>query len=138
MPATTYTGNKFLDLILRGVEFIPPTNVFLALHTGNPGLNGANELSTSEWPAYVRVDCAQGAAIDTGFTAAASKATKNAKQLLFATMDGPVAVTVTHWSIWDAAVGGNCLWAGALEVSKKLDPTDEIITKVNEIELKVE
>ncbi len=138
MPATTYAGNKLIDLLVRGVAFQAPERVFLALHTANPGLTGANEITLAAWPGYTRLDFAQGAAIATGFAAAAAKATRNAKQLLFPTQNGANSVTITHWSIWDAATGGNCLWGGALTFNKTLNPTDEVVVHPNELTLEVD
>lgn len=138
MPATTYAGNKVIDLLVRGVAFPAPARVFLALHTANPGLNGANEIALAAWPGYKRLDFAMGADVATGFAAAAAKETKNAKQLLFATQDGAASVTITHWSIWDAATGGNCLWGGALTFNKTLNPTDEVVVHPNELTLQVD
>lgn len=137
MPATTYTGNKIIDLLVRGVAFTAPDRVYLSLHTGDPGLTGTNEVTLAAWPAYSRLDCAAGGAIATGFAAAAAKETKNAKQLLFPAQDGSNPITVSHWAIWDAATGGNCLWTGALEFSKTLDPTDEVVVHINELTLTV-
>lgn len=138
MPATTYAGNKLIDHLVRGVEFLPPQRLFLALHTANPGLNGASEITLAAWPGYKRMDFALGEAVASGFAAAAAKATKNTKQLLFPTQDGAASVTITHWSIWDAATGGNCLWTGALTFNKTLNPTDEVVVHPNELTLEVD
>lgn len=138
MPATTYTGNKIIDLLVRGVDFAPPARVYIALHTADGGLTGANEMTLAKWPGYKRLDIAQGAGVDTGFTAAANKKTTNTKQLLFAVMDGAASVTITHWSIWDAQNGGNCLWTGALTYQKTLNPTDEVVVHVSELALEVD
>lgn len=138
MPATTYTGNKLIDQLVRGVAFEPPARVFLALHTADPGVTGGSEMTAAKWPSYARLDAAQGAAVGTGFAAAATKKTKNAKQLLFPTMDGAASVTITHWSLWDALTGGNCLWTGTLTYQKTLNPTDEVVVHPNELQLEID
>ena len=138
MPASTYTGNKLLDLLLRGVAFTAPSRVFIALHTANPGLTGASDVGIAAWPAFARLDIAQGGAVATGFDAPAAKKTQNAKQLLFPMMDGAATVNVSHWSIWDALTGGNCLWAGALTYVKALNPTDEIVVHIGELDLEID
>lgn len=138
MPATTYTGNKLIDQLVRGVAFAPPARVYLALHTANPGVTGASEITLANWPGYARLDAAQGDAVATGFAAAAAKKTQNAKQLLFPTMDGAASVTITHWSIWDALTGGNCLWTGALTYAKTLNPTDEVVVHPTELQLEID
>lgn len=138
MPATTYSGNKILDLLTCGVEFAPPARVFISLHTADSGLNGANEVTTAAWPAYKRMDPAAGAAIATGFVAANNKKTENTNQMLYPTQNGAQLVTVTHWALWDAATGGNCLWTGKLKNQKILDPDDEIVIHIGEIDLEVD
>lgn len=137
MPASTYAGNKILDLLFRGVAFTAPSRVWISLHTADPGLAGANEVSTGAWPAYARQDPAQGGAVGGGFSAAASKATENALQVLYPANNGAGTVTVTHFAIWDAASAGNCLFAGALTAAKAIAVTDEIVIRVGELDLAV-
>lgn len=138
MPASTYTGNKVLDLLVRGVAFVPPTHAYVSLHTADPGLTGASEVTLAKWPGYKRMQAAQGGAVDTGFTAGAAKKCSNTKQLLFPTMDGAESVTLTHWSIWDALNGGNCIWSGALTYQKVLNPTDEVVIHPTELGLEIQ
>jgi len=127
MPLSTYAGNKILDLLFRGVAFTPPTEVWISLHTADPGLTGTNEVSTGAWPAYVRKEAADGGAVGTGFTAAASKAMSTANDLLWPVNDGAGSVTITHVAFWDAATGGNCLHSEALVASKTIAPTDRFV-----------
>lgn len=125
MTTSTYAGNAILDLFLRGVAVTPPSQVYISLHTGDPGASGANEVTTSAWPSYARQNAAQGGAISTGFSAAAAKATSNLKQLLYAANDGAAQVVVTHFGIWDAATGGNFIHGDLLDAPKTYFPSDE-------------
>lgn len=137
MPATTYSGNILLNLLLRGVAFAAPARVYVSLHTADPGQTGASEVTTGAWPAYARQDPAAAAAVGTGFTAANAKATENAKQILYAANTGASPVTVTHFAIWDAATGGNCLLTGSLTASKTIAPTDECVIHIGELDVTV-
>jgi len=119
VTATTFTGNKLLDLLLRGVAWTPPSRVWVSLHTADPGRTGANEVSTVAWPAYARQDPAAGAAIGTGFAGAANRETSNAKQILFPRHDGTNPITIGWITVWDAATGGNALLSGHF-----VDPDD--------------
>jgi len=127
MPLSTYAGNKILDLLFRGVAFTPPTAVWMSLHTADPGLTGANEVSTVDWPAYVRKEPANGGAIGTGFTAAASKAITTAIDLLWPVHDGAASITITHVAFWDASAAGNCLHSDPLVTPKTIAPTDRFV-----------
>ena len=133
MPASTYAGNKMLDLILRGVAFTPPTRVWVSLHTEDPGPTGLNEVAAVQWPSYARQDPAQGAAIATGFAAAASKSAKNAKQMLFGSMDGSGDLTIKYSAVWDALTGGNMLDYGLLTPQRTLSPGDECVIKPDKL-----
>lgn len=137
MPASTYSGNALLNLLLRGVAFAAPSRVYVSLHIADPGLTGSNEVSTGAWPAYARQDPAAAAAVSTGFSAASAKATANAKQMLYAANTGASPVTITHFAIWDAATGGNCLLTGPLTASKIIAPTDECVIHVGELDVAV-
>lgn len=127
MAASIYAANKLLDLICRGAPWVPPSRVYVSLHTDDPGSTGAFEVSTADWPAYVRLDAAKGGAVGDGFAAADAKATTNALELVWPANDGADPVTVTHYALWDAATDGNCLQCGALTASKMIGPTDEIV-----------
>lgn len=144
MAATTHSGNAILDMLLRGVAYVPPTRVWLSLHTDDPGNTGADEVSTAAWPAYQRQDPAQGDAIATGFAAATGKATANAKQMLFARHDGAAPVSCGWAAIWDAQTGGNCLLSGRLvdsngdPTTRTFNPDDEVVIYPGEATFEVE
>lgn len=137
MPASTFAANKLLDLLCRGVAWTAPTRVYISLHTADPGSTGASEVSTANWPAYVRKDAANGGSVGTGFAAAASKATSNALEILWPAHNGASSVTVTHYALWDASTSGNCLHSGALTASKTIAPTDEIVLHAGELDITV-
>jgi hypothetical protein len=133
MPASTYAGNKMLDLLLRGVAFAAPARVFVSLHIADPGVGGANEISLAAWPSYLRQDPAVGGAVDTGFGAAAAKTTNNLKQMNYGPMDGPGDITISHAAVWDAQVAGNMLIYGPLTTPRTFSPTDEAAIRIGKL-----
>jgi hypothetical protein len=135
MTISTYAGNKVLDLWLRGVAITVPTTIFLSLHTASPGNTGANEVTLGAWPAYVRKDLANGGAIATAFGAAAAKTTDNLIQMLFPAFNGAGTITITHVGIWDALTVGNFIFGDILTASKTLNPTDEVVFKVGDVDV---
>jgi hypothetical protein len=137
MTTSTYAGNAILNLFLRGVAVTPPTEVYISLHTGDPGANGANEVTTGAWPSYARQDAAQGGAIATGFSEATAKATTNLEQLLYAANDGASEVVVTHFGIWDAATGGNFIHGDPLDAPKTYFPSDEGVIHAGALDVEV-
>ena len=123
---SNYTENNIIETTLRGAAFPAPAGVHLALFTADPTDANitANEVTLATWPAYVRKDAADGAAIATGWTAAADGVSTNAKVITFPANNGAGNVTVTHIGLYDAAIGGNLLYHAPLVSSKTLLPGD--------------
>lgn len=114
MSISNYAENKILDHLFGTAAFTMPAQVYVALHTADPGETGATaEVSGGS---YARQ------AID--FDAAANGATSNSATVTFSGMPG---VTVTHVSIWDAATAGNCLFVGALTQSQALPAGSQFV-----------
>ena len=137
MPASTYAANALLNLFLRGVAFAAPARLYVSLHTADPGNGGASEVTTVAWPAYARLDAALGGAVASGFSAAAGKASENAKELLYAPHNGVAPITVTHFAIWTDPLAGEMVFQGALTAPKTLNPTDECIIHAGDLDITV-
>lgn len=84
MGLTVAVRNATLDSIFGGV--------YISLHTGNPGTNGANEVTGGSYARQLET-----------FAAAASGEIANASDIEFEDMP---AVTVSYWGIWSAASAG--------------------------------
>ena len=136
---SNYTENNIVETTLRGAAFPVPASVFVALFTADPTDANvtANEVQTSAWPAYVRRDAADGAAIATGWTASADGVSSNAKVITFAANNGAGAVTVTHIGLYDAATGGNLLYHAPLVSSKTLQVGDVLSFGIGSITVAV-
>lgn len=119
---SNYTETNIVQTTLRGEAFPVPAGVYIALFTADPTDANvtANEVQVAAWPAYVRRDAADGAAIATGWTAPADGVSSNAKAVTFPANNGAGSVTVTHVGLYDAATGGNLLYHAALTSSKTL------------------
>lgn len=129
MPLGTYGANKILDHVTGRASWTMPT-VYVSIHDGDPGLNGANE---HDYSGYVRKQPA------TGWNAAS---TGNP-----ATNDGDITfdeapaggITVTHVGIWDAGTSGNFIFGFSIPTRnfpggttpKILDEAIEIIAQDN-------
>jgi hypothetical protein len=110
MGISNYLENELLDHCLDNAAFTSPTNVYISLHTGDPGETGANECTGGS---YAR---------QTGSFAAASSGTSASDAAFtFTSMPG---CTVTHIGIWDASSGGNFLFGGSLTASKVVGSGD--------------
>ncbi|MCX2728561.1 hypothetical protein OO015_13810 (plasmid) [Thermomicrobium sp. 4228-Ro] len=110
--ATRYVREQFLDALFRGGSWPAlPGNLYLSLHTADPGDAGANEVGASD---YARLALPRTTADWTRSDDGLGMTwVENASDITF---PSPVADwgTVTHVALWDAATGGTCLWTGAL------------------------
>ena len=97
-----------LNWLLDDTAATRPTAWYLSLHTGDPGLTGANELVTGTDADYVRKAIT--------FAAAASLAKATDAGVTWTANAGATPYIVTHIGIWDALTAGNFLAYGALAV----------------------
>lgn len=102
MPLSAFLANALLDHYLGGRPYAQPSP-HVSLHTADPGLTGANEVSGGS---YARQKPT--------FAAPANKAKALSADVLFT---GMPAVTVTHVGMWDAASSGNFLQGAPLASS---------------------
>ena len=136
--ASNYLENLIVNSVLRGVAFTVPSAVYVALHTGDPGEVGtANEVATANWPAYVRLDSAQGDTLANAWSAPSDGLSKNQKQLIWPVHDGAADITITHFSLRDAATGGNVLAKASLASPRTLQPGDVFVANVDRLEVQV-
>jgi hypothetical protein len=105
MSLSNYAEDKILDHTLGGTAFTQPAAIYLALHTADPTETGAVGEVTGG--SYARKSVTFSAA------SGGSKANNSA-----ATFTNMPACTTTHFSLWDALSGGNCLGSGALTQSR--------------------
>lgn len=99
MGVSTARANAILDDLFNNGG----GDIYISLHTGDPGTTGANEVTGGS---YARQQVP--------FNAAASKSAVNTSAINFTLM--PTA-TVTHIGVWDASSGGNFECGGALSTS---------------------
>lgn len=101
------------DLIAENDTTSPATNLYVALHTSDPGEAGAQNTNETAYTNYARVAVARSGA---GWTVTGSS-TANAALIQFPQC-GVTGATVTHVSIGTASAGaGTILYSGALNSS---------------------
>ncbi len=105
MSASDYAENLLLNFLLNSESAPRPSGHYLALHNADPGETGTSEMHAPTHGAYARISVA--------FTAAAGGIVSNNASISFMAASNTWGV-VTHYSVWDALSGGNCLAIGAL------------------------
>lgn len=116
---------------LRGEPFTAPTDVtdvWVALYTSNPGEDASgNEVGDSGYSRQsIKQDVETLAAAWTEPTEevlGGGHFVENTRRIQFPPIDG-VAVTVTHFALWDAQVGGNMLYYGKFDAPKTIEYGD--------------
>lgn len=135
--ASDYLEDKIIESVFRGATFTLPAKLYIALHTANPSDAGGNEVTLSAWPAYARQDAAKGGANSDGWLASSNGTTKNALQLIYPVFDGVADLTITHFSVYDAATGGNMLVYGALLTARTVQNGDVFVVDVQKLTVQV-
>lgn len=120
MPKSTLTCNAILALIFNATAWAdiaendatsPLTNLYLSLHTADPGVGNSQLTNEAAYTNYVRVAVARTTG---GWDVPAAAATANAALVQFAQC-GVTGATITHVAIGTAASGaGTVLYAGPL------------------------
>jgi hypothetical protein len=128
---TNYLENKLVDHIFRNTAFAMPSIVAVGLMTAvsDPEVPTLSEVSTSG-TGYGRVQV--GPSVSTwkstngttsGVSSGTNGTTSNAAPVQFAAPTGNWGV-VTHFGVFDALTGGNCLFIGTLSQPKTVNSGD--------------
>jgi hypothetical protein len=120
MPKSTSTCNNVLALIFNATTWnliaendttSPATDLYLSLHTADPGVGNDQQTNETAYTNYVRIAVARTTG---GWDAPSGGATANAALAQFAQC-GASGATLTHVAIGTGASGaGTVLYAGAL------------------------
>lgn len=123
MPKSTATCNSLLALIFNATTWnliaendstSPATNLYVSLHTADPGVGNDQTTNETSYTNYARVAVAR---TTSGWDVPASAATANAALIQFAQC-GASGATLTHVAIGTGSSGtGTVLYAGALSSS---------------------
>lgn len=123
MPKSTSASNSILALIFNATTWneiaendstSPATNLYLSLHTADPGVGGSQTTNETSYTNYARIEVARTTG---GWDAPSGGATANAALAQFAQC-GASGATLTHVAIGTASSGtGLVLYAGALTSS---------------------
>jgi len=97
---STYWRNAVIDTMTTGGSGITAITPYVSLHTADPGLTGASEVTGGS---YARQTVA--------LSSASSGATANTAAVTFTDMP---SATITHVGLWDSLSGGNFLYGDVL------------------------
>lgn len=110
MSISNYAELKILDHLTGTTAWTAPTNAYLQLHMGDPGETGASNVASENTRKV------------TAWSAASSGSISISAEVEWTNVSA--TETYTHWSLWDASSGGNCLFYGALSASAVMTAGD--------------
>ena len=106
-------ANSWLNL-LRNTAFSAKANVYVKLHTGDPGSAGtSNASSVTDRP-------------EVTFSAASAGSMSSSNTPSWSNWAGTNGEVVSHISVWDASTAGNFLFSVALTASKTVNTGDTL------------
>lgn len=115
MPISTYERDARLNRFRGTASPAVPANYYISLHSADPALTGANELTGN---AYARVAVATATGSwSAPATNGAVREISNAALIVFPTASANWTAA-THFGIFDAATVGNFIRGNALGASK--------------------
>lgn len=110
---SSYLKTKAIKHILGIASFTMPTNVYLALFTGDPTAAGTGpEVSGGSYARKV---------LGSSFAAESGGSVATNADVVFSSMP---TCSVTHWGLFDASTSGNLLYYGQFEVASALTSGD--------------
>ena len=113
---SNYWENKILDHIFGKGSYTPPT-IHVALSTADP-LDDGSGISEPSGNGYSRVVTST-----SDWSASSGGAVCNTNNITFPTASGNWG-TITHFALFDSAMGGNMLAHGALDQPKVITGSD--------------
>ena len=123
---TTFGANLALAWLFTTGTAVRPTTWFVAIHTGDPGAEGASsEVVVGDDADYVRQAIA--------FGTPALKQAKNTGAVTFTPASAATAYDVTHVSIWDASTAGNCICKANIQAIRTIDNSNPLVLAIGDI-----
>lgn len=110
MTISNFLENELLDTLDGAGSAYSASATYLKLHTGDPGEAGTNNAATETTRKAVSFNAA---------SSGSKTSTGTVEWTLVAATE-----TYSHWSLWDASTGGNCLWYGALSANASVTAGD--------------
>lgn len=133
MAASTYTRDHRLNRYRGTASPSVPANYYVSLHSADPGLTGASELSGNGY-ARVAVSAASGSWSAPATNGSVRQIT-NAAAVTFPAATGSNWSAATHFGVWDASSGGNFERGAALDTARTALVGDTITFAIGQLVL---
>lgn len=121
---SNFLTHKLFDHVLRAQTYTPPSSIYVALYTSNPGDDDSGTEVSGD--GYERVTAT--------FSAASGRKTSNSADVEFPEATGSWG-TITHIGLRTASTAGDLLYYGALTSPVTIGEGQQLIFKTGNIEL---
>lgn len=131
VDATDYLKSQVSGWIAQNESFAaPPSNIYIALHNGEPGSDASNnELDPNAGAAgYSRYESASPA----DWTETSPGSFENTSDFLFDQAQEDWG-EVTHFSLWDSQTGGNAIAEDSLVQAQTINNGDEPVFRAGNV-----
>jgi hypothetical protein len=126
MAFSTYLADKILAWVKGSAFPTQLSNVYVSIHTGDPGVAGTSNDVTSA-VAGSRTTVASNAFSSVGSASGGGyEITNTGTVQITASAQNSSATTLTHFGVWDSASGTNFLASGALTSSVQIQQGDTV------------
>lgn len=139
MAFSQYFATQVLNWVKGSTFPTALSNVYVSLHTGDPGSAGTSNDVTST----IKGSATRTTVSSAAFTAVASASgggfeiTNTGVVQITTSAVNTTTQTVTHFGIWDAATGGNFLASGALTTSVGVQLGDTVQFNIGAMAVRV-
>lgn len=107
MAVSQYLGYEFLNWLRNDAMPVPLANLYISLHTADPGRNGINsDITATIAPQRAQISAGNLSAPATAPGPAVGFDISNIPEVVF-TLSATATGTLTHWGAWDSLSGGN-------------------------------
>jgi hypothetical protein len=110
MTISSYLEDELLDTLDGSGSAYSASATYLKLHIGDPGEDGTGNPAAETTRESVTFNLSSGGSKSSSVTV---------EWTLVSTTE-----TYSHWSLWDASTGGNCLWYGTLSANASVTAGD--------------
>lgn len=124
MSFSNYLEDELLDHVFAPAAYTAPSNIYVKLHTGDPGEAGTSNAATHT------------TRVEVTFGTASSGTISSDAEVSFTSLAG--TETISHFSLWDNLTAGNCLGAGALSASKSVTAGDTLTFASGDIDVSLD
>lgn len=121
---TIYAADKFIGLVCNGTSWTRPSEWWVQLHDGDPGADYTDNIFQSRKEVdWSDVTSSQAEDPDTG-EVISTVYVESAEDVIWSDVE---AATITHFSVWDSEVGGNCIYSEALAPQQVIPDGQSIV-----------